>query len=1276
VQGEVYVNHRRTIAGTAITALLLLLTTPLRAQTTPTTPSPTATTTPTTPPPATPQGGTIKGTILAGTPGKPGGIPLPGVAITATNTITGKKYTAATDIDGAYEMKIPRNGRYVVKAELAGFVATTQEVVLTGVEAQAAANNITITPKATDFAMELASRAAADAARQTAATTSLTRGLQGLNLTAGGLDADAASTGTGNSGTNMPTLGNLSDSVTGAAAASAGDAITVNGQQGQTNGLANFSEDEIRSRIEDAVAQGRASGLIPQGGDLTSLAASVMGGMMVMSGPGGGGPGGGGGGGGFTIAIGGGGGGGGRGGGSGAFRNFNPAQPHGAIFYQGGNAALNASTWLVSNATQPHFTANPAAYSNRFGVSIATSPYIPGLTKPNTKQFVFINITGQKNLNAFAPNPVRVATAAERSGDFSHSFERGSGSTEIPVTLYDPTTGLPFGCSAGQTNCATNIIPAIRISQQALNLLNQNIYPLPNLTTTDPTANNYQTISNAGSNSIILNARYNRSFGGGTQTPFGNFGGGGGGGGRRGGGNGGNANTPPVLRQSMNLGYNYSHSAQDNRNIFLPLGGANFSNGYQVNAGYVVSYGRLSNNASINWNRSSAETRNYFTDTANNPALTAGICVPNGGTQSCGAATGFFGDPNFYNGLPSLNFSNVQGLSNQTPSQSINQTISFSDSVAWRHKKHNMRYGFDIRRVHADSIGGNNALGSLSFTGYATSAPTDQVAGLGGVASGYGFADFLLGLPQTSSIQAGLYKDYLRENVYDWYVTDDYRVSGNWTLNYGLRYEYFGPYTEKNGRLINLTNTTNVTAASTIGCTSPNAVTDGTVVCAPSGRSSLINPDRTMYAPRLGIAYRPRFSNGLMAKLTKNMAVRAGYGTNFNTGQYATFAKLLSHQEPFSTTQNNTVLAPTVSNTTPADTGCHTTQKGGTFTPAGSAISVTRQTTNANATLAHPFSCSTLESLQNNWAVDPNYRLGMVQVYNLNIQKTLPLNTVLNLGYAGSKGSGLDVVGTPNGSPSGTITTGVAPFDYEFSQAGSHSNQLIVSLQKRQQKGIAVGATYTYSHTIDNASGVSGAVGSPVQNIHRLDQEEGNSTFDQRHNLSGNFLAELPFGPNRAFLNKGGFFAHALDNFSVSGNFTFASGTYFTPGYSANQAESAAAGTFNQRPNRDLTQPIKGAGKLGQFFNTAAFTAPASGQYGTASPGSIEGPGTVSVSASLARTIPLGDTRSFEARVSANNVFNTVQYSGINTTQNSITFGQVTSAAAMRTLQVQARYRF
>jgi hypothetical protein len=1159
---------------------------------------------------ATTSGGTIHGTVKAGN------VPLPGVAITATNTLTGKKFATTTDIDGNYSMTIPATGRYVVRAELAAFAPVTHEVRLT----------TTATEGTAEFALELASRHAAEAQaagqRVARAAQGLGRGTQALtgNSAEEGLEDATTNPAANGTGSVEPSLG-----LGGAAGfADATESVAVQGQQGSMNGLANLSEDQLRDRTQSVIDQVRAQGGLTgdQQGAVVSLIQGIMGGGGGFGGPGG--PGG-------RGSRGGG------GGGGGAFRNFNPAQPHGSIFYQGGNNALDSAPWQPSLIAQ----VNPAAYQNRFGLSIAGSPYIPGLTKPDTRQFMFINLTGQKNLNAFAPLPVRVPTALERMGDFSQSEQVLPGTSDQlqPVTIYNPVTGLPY--AGNRIPACTSTLTQGCITPQAMALLNA-YYPLPNINvnSTDPTVLNYQTISNAGSNNVAINTRYQRQLG--QQTGTGPFGRGGGGfrGQRQ------NQNAPPVLRQNINASYNYSHSASDNRNIFLPLGGRTESDGNALNLGYVVSYGRLSNNASVNWNRLGSETSNYFTDTNNNPVGTVGISVPNQASN--------FADPRFYNGLPSISISPFQGLSTFTPSETINQTIAFSDFVAWRHKRHNLRFGGDIRRVHNDVIGGNNPLGSFTFSGYATSSPSDQIAtNRAGQYSGSGFADFLLGLPQSTSIQAGIYKDYLRENVYDWYATDDWRMASNITLNYGVRYEYFGPYSEKDGHLVNLDHNANFTAVDTV-LPGQNGTYGGKYP------SALVNPDRLMYAPRLGGAWSPKY------KWTKNVVVRGGYGVNYNTGQYATFAQKLSRQAPFSVTQNNTIQTATSSTVT----GCIT-------------ISPTHPTavTNVNGlttlTLANGFNCSTALTINNNWAVDKNYRLGNVQIYNLNIQKTLGAAIVMNVGYNGSKGSNLDTVGTPNGTPAVASTiTGVAPFDYEESAAGLHSNSLVVSVQQRQRKGIALGATYTYLHSIDNASGVGGAVGTPVQNFYRLDLEEGNSAFDQRHNLTGNYLIELPFGPNREYLNKGGVMAKVLDGFSISGSFTFATGNYFTPTYSGNEAEATAANTFNERPDRDYTQTSVGPGKVKQFFNTAAFSAPASGQYGTASQGAIEGPGTVSVNTALSRTVQLGGTSSFEARVQATNVFNTVQYSSINTTENSSQFGQVTSAAAMRALVFIARYRF
>ena len=1144
------------------------------------------------------QGGTIEGRVVAGSGGKGGGIPLPGVAITAMNSLTGRKYATTTDVDGKYAMAIPRNGRYVVRTQLTGFADVTQEVVLNGVQAEAANQGITVVPKATDFGLQLASRVAAAEVQQAQGSgVGAGSGMQGLSLNAGGDVADAT-TGTRNAGAALPTLSGMGDETA--------DSVTVQGQTGGTNGLANLSEDEIRQRVQDAVAQARASGMLPAGGgDPTNAIVGALGGMMGGGGFGGGGRGGRGGGGGF---------------GSGAFRNFNPSQPHGSIYYQMSNGALDSAQW--SPTLQPQM--KPSSYTNKYGVTFAESPYIPGLTKPNPKQFVFINLTGQKNLNAFLGGPERVPTTLEREGDFSESTQVVNGVT-MPVTIYDPLTGQ----AVHDNNLAYAVTP---ISSQALALLQY--YPAPNIPV-NAQGYNYETISNAGSNVVALNTRYVRTLGGKSGSPFAMLGGGGGGGGRRGGASSG----PATLQQNINIGYNYSHQAQDQRNIFLALGGASESDGNQLSAGYTVSYGRLSNHATLTWNRLNTEQRNYFTNTANDPTTAAGITIPN--------ESGGFADPNFYNGLPSLNISNFAGLTNATPSQLINQTISFSDFVAYRHAKHNFRLGLDIRRVHADSIGGNDPLGQFTFTGYATESPADKAVG-SAASTGSGFADFLLGLPQSTAIQAGLYKIYLRENVYDWYVQDDFRVAANWTLSYGVRYECFAPYTEKNNRLVNLDHNADFSEVDPV---QPGQMGEFQGKF-PSG---LVNPDRSMVAPRFGLAWKPK-SNSMWAKQT---VVRAGYGINYNTGQFATMAKSLSFQPPFAETQTNVLPVASSANPDPTPTGCVTTTPDST----------------ANMTLANGFGCSTAETIQNNYSVDKYYRLGMVQAYNVNIQRTFPMGIVFNIGYNGAKGSGLDVLGSPNSTPAGVTTPGVAPFSYETSVAGSHANTLVVSAQMRQHNGNALGITYTYGHSIDNASSIGGTSATSVQNFRRLDLEEGNSSFDVRQSATGNWLLSLPFGPNRKYFNKGGFWSHALDDFSLSGTFTFSTGSYFTPSYSGSQEEASSGNAFTLRPDRVFTQPIKGAGTINDFFNKAAFAVPA-GEYGTASRNSIEGPGSVLVNASLSRTIEFGGTRSLEARVTASNVFNTVQYSGINTTENSANFGVVTSAAPMRTLLMQARYRF
>jgi hypothetical protein len=1108
-------------------------------------------------------GGSITGIVKAGP------LPLPGVAITATNTLSGKKYATTTDLNGAYAMAIPRNGRYVVKAELAAFASSTTEVLI-----NASGENNGKAAQTAIFTMQLASRVQQEQTREAAssANAGIARGVQALSVTGGGLDIADASTGGSNAGAQMPSLAGL-----GGSEAASADSVAVNGAMGQTNGLAGVSEDDIRQRIQDAVAQAQRQGGAV--GDMASTVAGMLGGMMGGGFGGRGGPGGGPGG--------------GRGGfGGGGFRGFNPTQPHGSVFYQGGNSALDATNFSLTGAP----VAKPSAATNRFGLTFSGSPFIPGLVKPSPKQFIFLNVTGVRNItpsNLYATVP----TSTERSGNFA-GLTQTVGDVTTPVTLYDPATGKPF---------ANNQVP---VSTQAAALLQY--YPEPNIAATGRQGYNYQTITTAGNNSASAALRFVRNFG--QNNTFG---------GRRS-----QSSGPATLRQNINFNGSYQHGASDNRNVFLPLGGATDTNGYGITAGYTIGYGKLTNNASVNWNRSHSTLRNYFTD-VDDPLTNTGISIPK---PVIGA------NPGIYYGLPSVSISNYTGLSQALPSDTVNQTISFSDFVSYRYKKHNMRYGFDVRRVHADSVGGTNVVGAFTFTGYATQNPaTSNVCTPSSTVtcpvvspSGYGLADFLLGLPQQSTIQAATEKTYLRANVIDWYAQDDWRVLANLTLNVGLRYEYFSPYVEKDDRLVNLNHNADFTQVTPV-C--PTAVSGG---CAAGSPRSLVNPDRNMYSPRLGFAYRPKL------KILQQTVIRGGYGINYNTGQYASFARQLSAQVPFALTQTNIVGQP----------GC----------------------TAASLTLANGFGCSTTP-VQNNYAVNAAYRLGHVQVWNVDIQRTFPLGIVANLGYNGAKGGDLDIVRAPNRTANGVINSSAQPFNYEDSLGYSRFQQLSLNVRKRLQKGVSLQATYHYGHSIDNASSIGGSSTVPAQNDKDLNAEEANSAFDVRHQLTGNWVLELPFGPNRAFLSKGGAWSKALDGFSLSGDFTFSSGTYYTPHYASTIAETATGANNSLRPDRVFSQPIAGRGTILDWFNTAAFTNPANG-FGTASRSSIEGPGIVVADASLSRTVQLGETRSFEARMTATNVFNTVQYSGIDTTLNSQTFGQVTSAAAMRQLSFYARYRF
>ena len=241
-------------------------------------------------------------------------------------------------------------------------------------------------------------------------------------------------------------------------------------------------------------------------------------------------------------------------------------------------------------------------------------------------------------------------------------------------------------------------------------------------------------------------------------------------------------------------------------------------------------------------------------------------------------------------------------------------------------------------------------------------------------------------------------------------------------------------------------------------------------------------------------------------------------------------------------------------------------------------------------------------------------------------------------------------------------------------------NQATVRVNKRLQQGVALGANYQYGHAIDDASSVNGSSGSVVQDWQDLAAQEGHSGPDIRHQVSGTYLFELPFGPDKFWVTTG-VASHILEGFSVSGTFNFATGGWLSPGFEPTSQSVECGNAGGVRPNLTGQPLTAGGGSLRQWFNTAAYAPPSAtagfcNYFGNAPRNSIEGPGTVSNNMALSKTMQMGETRSMEIRATIDNVFNTVQYSGVNTTYGAPQFGEVTSVGQMRSFQFMARFRF
>jgi hypothetical protein len=300
----------------------------------------------------------------------------------------------------------------------------------------------------------------------------------------------------------------------------------------------------------------------------------------------------------------------------------------------------------------------------------------------------------------------------------------------------------------------------------------------------------------------------------------------------------------------------------------------------------------------------------------------------------------------------------------------------------------------------------------------------------------------------------------------------------------------------------------------------------------------------------------------------------------------------------------------------------------------------------------------------------------MIQTWNAAISKNFTQDWTMQAGYTGVKGTDLDILRAPALGAGGVLIPGTQAFIWESSGGRSLMNSANVQARRRLAGGLTGGLSYTFAYSKDNASslGAGGAV--VAQNDQDLEAEYARSTFERRHQVSGNLFVELPWGPNRRWLKDGGVLAALFGEWSAQFNLTVQSGAPLTARILGSNSDLLRGVNGSLRANYNGQDIVLSNPTVDEFFNTTAFSIPAAGTFGTSSRNMITGPGAKQLNALFQRDVRIGGNRSVTLQVNAVNLLNTVQWGAVDTNVNSPTFGEVLSVRPMRTVMLTARMRF
>jgi hypothetical protein len=569
------------------------------------------------------------------------------------------------------------------------------------------------------------------------------------------------------------------------------------------------------------------------------------------------------------------------------------------------------------------------------------------------------------------------------------------------------------------------------------------------------------------------------------------------------------------------------------------------------------------------------------------------------------------------------------------------------------HGNHNLVWGMSVVRKRFNNATMFHSSGQFQFDGHATGF---------GDSAGFDRADFMLGAFSFYTQNSGEFEQR-RGTQTGWYVGDTWRIRRGFTLNFGLRYEPYGLFTDKLDR-----NQTFDAAANRAGIRSqifknalPGLFYRGDK--KPSGYGGgdtfgrvVTDPDYNNLAPRFGFAWDP-FGDG-------KTSVRGGYAVFYDT--------------PSINAQND------ANNVTPFSYSVEYTD--GLFDNPF----LGRETDNIfpvsanNHDVPYPTPLFTM-------VLDKKFITPYTQNWSLTVEREIVANTLVRIGYVGTKGTHWTAnydQNAPIYDTTKTLTQNRATInerrpiqDFQTINRWMHGlnssyNALQASVDKRYSHGLTASASYTWSKNLDfvSTAGFGGSFG--INNPFDFFFSRGNSNLARDHRFVGSFVADLPR------FRRGSMLDHAMGNWRLSGIVLMQAGRPFTVAASNNPmagAGSARADLIGS--GYPVLDPGRSKGeKINAYFDKTRFVNPAPNTWGTLGRNALIGPGFANIDASLTKgwRMPfLGEAGQIEYRFEAFNVMNATHLANPVTGLTNPNFGKITGTDGNpRILQMALKLRW